>query len=554
MALAGRMARSHFGKLDGDGDELQGPGEHFVYGIAGDGDLMEGVSSEAASLAGHLGLGNLIFLYDDNHVTIDGPTSISFSEDVRARFEAYRWHVEEVDGEDEVALSAALSRCRGETARPSLIVTKTIIGKGSEAIAGNYKAHGWTLKPEDVTAAKEAAGWPVDVELYVPDDVTAYFEERKKALKETRLEADARQESWRRAHPERARAWEAALTRKLPSDLASRLCEGMEGVDAPTRSHSAAVLAKLADHVPYMVGGSADLAGSGAPPLVKGTNAKVPSVVGPAAGDGADPFAGQNLHFGVREHAMAAVTNGIGLDGTFIPYSGTFLIFSDYMRPSIRLAALMKVPSIFVFTHDSIFVGEDGPTHQPVEQVDGLRGVPGLTVFRPADGVETAMAYAWILEKAEGPCALSLTRQKVPGLERGAGFDDYDVWRGAYAIRESDGAPRVVILASGSELSLACDAAAVLSADGVPTRVVSVPCQELFAEQPADYQDALVPDDDTLLVAVETGLAQSYRRWIGRRGIVYGIDSFGASAPYAELAEHFGFTTEALVARIREAL
>jgi transketolase len=214
----------------------------------------------------------------------------------------------------------------------------------------------------------------------------------------------------------------------------------------------------------------------------------------------------------------------------------------------------MKVPSIFVFTHDSIFVGEDGPTHQPVEQVDGLRGVPGLTVFRPADGVETAMAYAWILEKAEGPCALSLTRQKVPGLERGAGFDDYDVWRGAYAIRESDGAPRVVILASGSELSLACDAAAVLSADGVPTRVVSVPCQELFAEQPADYQDALVPDDDTLLVAVETGLAQSYRRWIGRRGIVYGIDSFGASAPYAELAEHFGFTTEALVARIREAL
>jgi transketolase len=549
MALAGRLARSRFGKLPGEDAELLGPGEHFVYGIAGDGDLMEGVSSEAGSLAGHLGLGNLIFLYDDNEVTIDGPTSITFSEDVPARFAAQRWHVEQVDGEDHGALATALERSRAEVDRPSLIVTKTVIGKGSDAIAGQAKAHGWSLKPEDIAAAKEAAGWPVDVELYVPDDVLAYFEDRKAALKEARLVADAREQRWRRAHSERAQAWDAARERKLPANLGEILAEGMQGVAKPTRSHSAAVIAKLAEHVPYMVGGSADLAGSGAPPLIKGAG-----IIGPGAGEAADPFAGQNVHFGVREHAMAALTNGIGLDGTFIPYSGTFLIFSDYMRPSIRLSALMKVRSIFVFTHDSIFVGEDGPTHQPVEQVDGLRGVPGLTVFRPGDGVETAMAYAWILEKAEGPCVLSLTRHEVPGLPRDAGFDRYDVWRGGYTLKESDGAPRVVILASGSEVSLACDAADELSGSGVPTRVVSVPCQELFAQQPEEYQDALVPDDDTLLVAVEAGAAQSYRRWVGRRGIIHGMESFGASAPYKDLATHFGFTQEALVSRIRAAL
>jgi transketolase len=309
------------------------------------------------------------------------------------------------------------------------------------------------------------------------------------------------------------------------------------------------VIAKLSRHVPYLVGGSADRAGSGAPPIVQGAG-----VVGPAAGEGADRFAGQNLHFGVREHAMAALTNGIGLDGTFVPYCGTFLIFSDYMRPSIRLSALMKVRSIFVFTHDSIFVGEDGPTHQPVEQVDGLRAVPGLTLFRPADGIETAMAYAWILEKAAGPCALSLTRQKVPALRRAASFDPYDVWRGAYTVHECEGAPRVVILASGSEVSIACDAAAVLCGEGVATRVVSVPCQELFAAQPEEYQLGLVPDGDALLVAVEAGVAQSFRRWVGRRGIVHGMRSFGASGPYTDLAEHFGFTAEALLARIRKAL
>jgi transketolase len=280
--------------------------------------------------------------------------------------------------------------------------------------------------------------------------------------------------------------------------------------------------------------------------------------VGPAAGRDADPFGGGNVHFGVREHGMAAVTNGIALDGTFIAYSGTFLIFSDYMRPAIRLAALMKVRSIFVFTHDSIFVGEDGPTHQPIEQLDGLRSVPGLTLFRPADGVETAMAWAWILEKAEGPSVLALTRHKVPGISRAQDFDPYQVWRGGYPLRElgtqPGDDPQVVLLASGSELSLAIAAAEQLAASGVSSRVVSVPCQELFAQQPEEYQAALVPEHGSLLVAVEAGRAQSYRRWLGRRDLVYGIDRFGASGPYDELAQQFGFTATALADRIRHEL
>ncbi len=549
MALAGRLAHSHYGTCAEDGPDLLGPGEHFVYGILGDGDLMEGVSAEAASFAGHLGLGNLIFLYDDNEVTIDGPTSISFSEDVRKRFEAQKWHVEAVDGDDHEAVALALAASRDEVDRPSLIITKTVIGRGVEQIERLAAAHGNSVKEEDLARAKEKAGWPASPELFVPEDVRKYFARRAVALKGMRTAADQREEAWRRAQPERAAAWDIARERKLPANLAELLCEGMAGVDNPTRKHSAAVLQKLALHVPYMVGGSADLAGSAAPPVVNGSGR-----VGPAAGADTDPFAGSVVHFGVREHAMAAVTNGIALDGTFISYSGTFLIFSDYMRPAIRLAALMKIPSIFVFTHDSIFVGEDGPTHQPIEQLDGLRLVPNLTLFRPADGIETAMAYAWILEKAAGPSVLSLSRHVVPALSRTEGFDPYEVWRGGYTVREAEGTPDVVLLASGSEVSLACDAADQLAAKNVPARVVSVPCHELFAEQSQEYQRALVPDDGTLLVAVEAGRAEAYRRWVGRDGVVFGMDGFGMSGPYAEVGDHFGFTADRLVATIRERL
>ena len=541
MALAGRLTRARFG-VGGEG-----PGHHHVYGIVSDGDLMEGVSAEAGSLAGHLGLGNLIYLYDDNRITIDGPTSISFSEDVAKRFEAQRWHVQRLDGENHEGLSAALAAARDEVERPSLVIMRTTIGLGSPNKAGTSKAHGEKLGAEEVKLTKEAVGWPLQPEFWIPDDVSAYFAERAAAKRVERAEADTALARWRDAHPDRASAWEAARGRRLPDDLNARLAEGLAGKDAATRKHGATVLARLVDLAPHWVGGSADLAGSAAPPILAGRG-----IVGRGAAAGADPFAGDNIHFGVREHAMAAITNGIALDRTLRPYCGTFLIFSDYMRPALRLAALMKLPSTFVFTHDSIFLGEDGPTHQPIEQLDSLRAVPGLTVFRPADGIETAMAWAWIAQRARGPAMLALSRQTLRALEREAPFALEDVWRGGYAVRDPGADAKVVLVASGSEVVLACDAADKLRAEGLTARVVSLPCLELFLEQPEEYRHRLVPEDGAPVIAVEAARGESLRRLVGHRGLICGIDRFGASAPLADLAEAFGFTPDRLAARIRD--
>lgn len=539
MALAGRLTAARYGGAEG------GPGGHFVYGVVGDGDLMEGISSEASSFAGTHRLGNLVYLFDDNRITIDGPTDLTFTEDVAGRFASHNWHVQSVDGEDHEGLSGALAAAREEAERPSLIITRTTIGRGSPNFEGKNKAHGGPYGEEENRLAKERMGWPVDSELLVPDAVRAYMAERIKVKKADRAARDAELEAWRVANPQRAMTWEAALERKLPSNLADVLCEDMEGASAATRKHSGKVLDRLWDCVPNLVGGSADLAGSAAPPII----AKA-GIVGPGAAEDSDPFAGGNVHFGVREHAMAAISNGVALDGTLIPYCGTFMIFSDYMRPAIRLAALMKARSIFVFTHDSIFVGEDGPTHQPVEQLDSLRAVPNFPVFRPADGVETAMAYAWILECADGPAMLSLTRQDLPAVERPATFERADIWRGGYVVRETEGAPDVVLVATGSEVSLSCAAADLLAAQGIGARVVSLPCLELFLEQSDDYQEAVVPDDGTPLVAVEAGLGQSLRSVVGRRGLVYGMKGFGASAPWQDLADHFGFVPDKLAAAV----
>jgi transketolase len=545
MALAARMTRSQLGGPD-TADEL-GPGNHYVYGFMGDGDMMEGITAEAASLAGHLGLGNLIFIFDDNQITIDGPTDLSVSDDIAARFAAQGWHVQgRVEQQAVGDLSSALAAARAEVDRPSLICLRTVIGYGSPGIAGTSKAHGNPLGEEEARRTKAAAGWPEDEQFLVPDDVRTFFEQRIAAKKRERRQADARHQSWRDANPERAERWDQALNRKLPSNLAQLLVDGLGDPADATRKHSGAVLRRLAELVPYVIGGSADLAGSAAPPMLPDVG-----VVGPAAEEGVDPFAGRNIHFGVREHAMAAVTNGIALDGTFRPYSGTFLIFSDYMRPAIRLAALMKVPSFFVFTHDSFYVGEDGPTHQPVEQLDSLRAIPGFTVFRPADGIETALAYAWILQKAEGPAMVSLTRQGLPELARPLGFELEDVWKGAYTLREVEGKPDIVLMASGSEVSLAWAAAEQLSGDGIAARVVSVPSLELFLAQDASYQNALVPDDGTPVAAIEAGCGESYRRFVGRRGLICGMTTFGASGPYKSLAEHFGFTTDQVAEKVR---
>ena len=543
MALAARLARSRFG-ADGEG-----PGHHLVYGIVSDGDLMEGLSAESASLAGHLGRGTLVNLYDDNGITIDGPTSMSFSEDVGRRFEAQRWHVQAVDAADLAGLRRALEAARAETQRPSLVQVRTTIGFGSPNRAGSSKAHGEKLGAEEVRLTKQALGWPLEPEFWIPDDVRAWFAARREELRARRAEADARLARWRAAQPERALAWDAAREKRLPADLEARLVAGLDGKSDPTRKHGAVALERLAEAAPYLVGGSADLAGSAAPPLLKARGH-----VGPAAGEGADPFAGANLHFGVREHAMAAITNGITLDGTFRAYCGTFLIFSDYLRPSLRLAALMKLPSVFVFTHDSIFLGEDGPTHQPIEHLDSLRAIPGIRLFRPADGVETALAWAWIARHRVGPGVLALSRQNLPSLERRASFRPEDVARGAYAVQDPGAATRVVFVATGSEVALACDAAEKLGGEGIPARVVSMPCVELFLEQPLAYQRSLVPIDGTPVVAVEAGRAESLRRFAGPRGLVYGIDRFGASAPLADLARFFGFTPDQLAGRVLEHL
>jgi transketolase len=549
MALAGRLTASQYGGADpgAAAPDRDRPGGHFIYGFVSDGDLMEGVASEAASFAGHHRLGNLIYVYDDNRITIDGSTDITFGESVPDRFRAYHWHVvDSVDGQDRRGLAEALEASRRETERPSLIVLKTLIGRGAPHFEGRSKAHGGPLGAEETKLAKERAGWPTEPDLIVPDDVRDYCAERGRAKRAERQESDGRLAEWRAAHPELADRWDAARSRRLPDDLVERLVADMAGVSDATRKHSGAMLERLADLAPYMVGGSADLAGSAAPPIVKGVG-----IVGPDAGPDADPFAGRNIHFGVREHAMAAIANGIGLDGTFLPYCGTFMIFSDYMRPAIRLAALMKTRTLFVFTHDSIFVGEDGPTHQPVEQIDGLRTVPGVTLFRPADGVETAMAYAWHLERGRGPVALSLTRQKVAAFERPPGFEPADVWNGAYVASEPDGKADVILLATGSEVPVAIDAAAELGADGVRARVVSMPCVSLFLEQSQADQEAILPDDGTPIVAIEAGRGETLRRFVGRRGLVIGMEGFGASAPYTDLAVHFGFTASNIAERTK---
>ncbi len=539
MALAGRMTRAQFGD-DASGDGV--PGDHIVYGIVSDGDLMEGVAYEAASFAGHLGLGNLVYVYDDNEITIDGRTDVTFSDDVPARFEAQGWQVlGPVDGQDVAGLAEALASGRAETARPTLVVLKTKIGQGSPDIIDTPKAHGAGLTDDGFIAnAKDAAGWPHEPPFLVPDDVRAYLAKRVEEKRAERAARDAAHAEWRGANAEAATAWDAARHREMPADLAAQLVDGMD-IEKATRQHSGAVLQKLSTLVPYMAGGSADLAGSAAPPIIKDVGIVAP-------GD----FKGRNIHFGIREHAMGAIANGMALDGTFLPYCGTFLIFSDYVRPAIRLAALMKIPTIFVFTHDSIFVGEDGPTHQPVEQVDSLRLIPGLRTWRPADGPETALAYAQVL-KSGRPAALSLTRQGLPVIERAAPLAEADVAQGAYVARDTDGAPDVVLMASGSEVSLCLAAAEQLTASGIAARVVSAPCTEIFAEQSAAVQAAVVPED-VPVVAVEAGRGQAFGRWVGRRGATHAMNRFGASAPAKALADHFGFTADAVCKTVQETI
>ncbi len=534
MAIAETLSSAHFNR---DGFAMI---DHDVWVIASDGDLMEGVASEACSLAGHLKLGRLKVFYDDNEISIDGPTSIAFTEDVGKRFEAYGWNVLRVaDGNDLDALETAIEAAKAETERPTLVAVRTVIGYGSPKKAGTAEAHGSPLGADEVAATKKALGWPLEPTFLVPDGALKPFEAMQERGAKAETEWNDLLKRYREAHPEPAADLEGRLAGKLPDGWEDAL-PTFKASDKPvaTRAASGQVLNALATKVPMLTGGSADLTPSNNT-FLKGFESFEPG----------HPE-GRNLRFGVREHAMGSILNGIALSKLWIPYGGTFLIFSDYMRPPIRLASLMKQQAIYVFTHDSIFLGEDGPTHQPIEQLAALRAIPGLRVIRPADAVETAEAWRLAIEHRHGPTALALTRQNLPILEETVQGAREGVARGGYILLDSTGGDlELILLATGSEVSITLDAGKALQAKGVGVRVVSLPCWELFDEQPKEYRDSVLPPAVRKRLAVEAGVSQGWHKYVGTEGDIHGIDHFGASAPAKDLAKEFGFTAEAVQAR-----
>ncbi len=527
MAMAERMLAARFG---------DGLVDHHTYVIAGDGCLMEGVSHEAASLAGHFKLGRLIVLFDDNEISIDGPTSLAVSDDNQARFRAYRWDVSQVDGHDPEAIAAAITAAQ-KTEQPSLIACRTTIGFGAPTKAGTAATHGAPLGDDEIAGARKALGWDHGP-FEVPDDVAA-------AWQAAGARGAAAHSDWQArlaASPDRA-AFDEAMAGDLPEAYRPALEATLAGFveEKPklaTRQSSNKVLDALVPAVPQLIGGSADLTGSNGT-FVKGT----PAV-------SAEDYAGQYIHYGVREHGMAAAMNGMALHGGLIPYSGTFLVFSDYARPSIRLAALMHQRVIHVMTHDSIGLGEDGPTHQPVEHLAALRAIPNLAVFRPADAVEAAECWDAALMRRDGPSILALTRQGLPALRDTA--DENLSARGGYVLQEASGPRQATLLATGSEVSLACEAREALEAEGVAVAVVSMPCWELFDAQDAAYRDAVLGNAPR--IGVEAGVSQGWERYLDADGGFVGMTGFGASAPYMELYEHFGITAAAIVAAVKDRL
>jgi transketolase len=550
-AVGMAMAEAHLAaRFNRPGHEIV---DHRTYVLASDGDMMEGVQSEACSLAGHLRLGKLIVLYDDNRISLSGTTSLTFTEDVAARFASYGWHVQSVaDGNDLAAVDKAL---RGAQAgeRPSLIAVRTMIGFGAPHKQGTYQAHGSPLGPDEVRAAKQNLGWPLEPAFLVPDEVGAHFRaavERGRTL----------EQGWRRrlaaytaAFPEPG----AELTRRLAGELPSGWDARVPAFPADakglaTRKASEATLQALAPSLPELVGGSADLeestfttlkgAGDFEPPSLPHADAQ-----GAAGGDWS--FAGRNIHFGVREHAMGAIVNGLAYHGGFVPYGSTFLTFADYMRPPIRLSALSHLGSIWVYTHDSIGVGEDGPTHQPVEHLIALRAIPNLLVIRPGDANETVWAWRVAIQNRHRPTVLALTRQGLPTLDRSVYAPAEGLTRGAYVLNPSASAtpPDLILIATGSEVPLIVSAAARLGAAGVAVRLVSMPSWELFAEQPADYRERVLPASVTARVAVEAGRSLGWERWVGSRGAIVSIDRYGASAPGDVVMKQLGLTADHVV-------
>ncbi|MDR3546537.1 MAG: transketolase [Candidatus Limnocylindrales bacterium] len=528
MAIAERRLAAEFNR----------PGhaviDHWTYVICSDGDLQEGIASEAASLAGHLRLGKLVLFYDDNHIQLDGPTSMAFSEDVLERFDAYQWHTQQVDdGNDLLSIEAAIRAARAD-GRPSIIAVRTHIGFGSPHKQDSQKAHGAPLGVEEVRLTKEAYGWDPDRSFYVPDDVEGLFSRAIPYGEHLVNDWEDRMRRYAASFP----ALEAELRRRLAADLPggwqASLPAYAAGDEVATRQVSQAAIQSLAAALPELFGGSADLSESNLTDIAGGT-------------DFSAEEAGRNLRFGVREHAMGGIVNGIAYHGGFLPYCATFLTFSDYMRGSVRLAALAGLHVVYAWTHDSVGLGEDGPTHQPVEQYAALRAIPNLWFVRPGDANEAVAAWALAVERADGPTALALTRQKLPTFAATAGLAREGVGRGGYVLRPASseaagGQPALILIATGSELQLAMGAADALETDGIPTRVVSLPCWEAFEAQAPAYRDAVLPPGVRKRVSVEIGVPLGWERWTGDEGAIIALDHFGASAPAAVIFEHFGFT------------
>jgi transketolase len=517
---------------------------HYTYAICSDGDLMEGISHEAASLAGHMKLGKLIYLYDDNHISIDGSTDLAYTEDRMKRFEAYGWHTQQIDGHNREAVAAAIKAAQAVTDKPSIIACRTIIGFGSPNKANTAKVHGEALGPDEVKLTKQAYGWDPNKEFYIPDEVLAHF--RQAVDRGARWEAEWKDklEAYAQAYPQEAEQFRRALSGELPDSWEEALpVFPADAKGIATRAASGQVLNALAPVIPTLIGGSADLAPSNNT-FLKGY---------PVFAN--ESYAGRNFHFGVREHGMAGALNGMAVHGGVIPYGGTFLVFSDYCRPAIRLAALSHFPTIFVFTHDSVGLGEDGPTHQPVEHLAALRAIPNLIVIRPADANETVQAWKVALEKRDGPVLLALTRQALPVYDRSKMGDATGLFKGAYILLDADRVyPDVILLATGSEVQLAVEAHAKLAEQGIAARVVSMPSWELFAQQSEEYRDAVLPPTVKARVAIEAAVPMGWERWVGSQGVVIGLDHFGVSSPYKTIFQHFGFTTDNVVLRALETI
>jgi transketolase len=538
MAIAERMMAGRFNK---PGHTLV---DHYTYALISDGDVMEGVTSEVASLAGHLKLHKLVCLYDSNDVTLDGPASLCFSEDTAKRYEAYGWFVQTVkDGNtDFAAIDKAIAAAKAQTDRPSLIVIKTTLGYGSPHKAGKSSSHGSPLGAEEVAETKKALGWDPEKKFYIPDEALQHFREAVTKGKAAEAAWQQRFDAYAKEFPELAEEWRRRIKGELPKGFDwDAVLPTFKVEAAETRTTAGKVLNALAQKLPELIGGDADLGGSTKTPLkdMGSFDAKTGQ--------------GRNLHFGVREHAMASICNGIAYHGGFRPFDATFFCFSDYMRPAVRLAALNHLPVVHVWTHDSVGLGEDGPTHQAVEHLASLRAMPQMAVVRPCDGPESAEAWRFALERGSGPTGLVLTRQKVAGIDRTKYASAKGLHQGAYVLADAAGA-KAIIMATGSEVQFALAAHETLAKEGIPTRVVSMPCWEAFRAQPQSYRDQVLPKAITARVSIEAGVTFGWREWLGDRGIAIGVDHYGASAPFEIIYEKLGLTAANVVQSVKKLL